>query len=56
MRLSLLALVSILAASTTALHADPFTPYGHPGSPILSSTNAIFTGANGTGSMRTSIR
>jgi hypothetical protein len=49
MRLSLLTLASVLVASTTALHADPFTPYSHGGSPITSPTNAIFTGANGTG-------
>src|SRR5271170_2105440 len=49
MRLSLLALASILATGATALHADSFTPYGNVGSPITSSTNAIFTGATGTG-------
>jgi hypothetical protein len=49
MRLSLLALASILAAGTTALHADSFVPYSNTGSPILSSTNVTYTGSNGTG-------
>lgn len=49
MRLSLLALASLLAIGTAALHADPFADYSHAGSPITSSTNAIFTGASGTG-------
>jgi hypothetical protein len=49
MRLSLLAVASILAAGTTALHAASFTPYGSVGSPITTSTNVDFTGATGTG-------
>jgi hypothetical protein len=49
MRLSLLTLVSILAAGTTVLHADSFTPYINAGNPILSSTNVTYTGSNGTG-------
>ena len=49
MRLSLLALASILATGTTALHADSFAPYGNVGNPITTSTNATFTGATGTG-------
>jgi hypothetical protein len=49
MRLSLLALASILAAGTTALHADSFTPYSPVGTPIATSTNVTFTGATGTG-------
>jgi len=49
MRLSLVAVASILVAGTTALHAASFTPYGSVGTPITSSTNVTFTGANGTG-------
>jgi hypothetical protein len=49
MRLSPIALASILAIGTTALHAASFTPYSNVGSPITTSTNATFTGANGTG-------
>jgi PEP-CTERM motif len=49
MRLSLLALASILSAGTTALHADSFTPYSNVSHPITTSTNATFTGATGTG-------
>jgi hypothetical protein len=49
MRLSLLTLASLLAAGTTALHASSFTPYSSVGTPITSSTNVTFTGANGTG-------
>jgi hypothetical protein len=49
MRLPLLALVSILAAGTTALYANSFTPYAHVGTPIISSTAITFSGATGTG-------
>jgi hypothetical protein len=49
MRFSLLTLASILSLGTAALHADSFTPYSHAGSPILTSTNVTYTGANGTG-------
>jgi hypothetical protein len=47
MRLSLLAIASILAVGTTALHADPFTPYGSVGTPITTSSPVTYTGANG---------
>jgi hypothetical protein len=49
MRLSLLALASILAISSSVLRADSFVPYGNVGHPIVSSTNATFSGATGTG-------
>ena len=48
MRLSLLALASILAAGTSALHADPFIPYSNAGHADSPST-ITFNGATGTG-------
>jgi hypothetical protein len=47
MRLHLLAIASILAASTSALHASSFTPYGNVGSPITTSSPVVYSGANG---------
>ncbi len=49
MRLSLLALASVLAAGTTALHADSYTPYSNVGHPITTSSPVTYTGANGVG-------
>ena len=49
MRLSVLALASLLAAGTTSLFADSFTPYPNNGQPITSSTPFTYTGANGVG-------
>ncbi len=49
MRLFLLALASVLAAGTTALHADSFIPYSNVGHPITTSSPVSYTGANGVG-------
>jgi hypothetical protein len=49
MRHSLLALASILAAGTTSLFADSFTPYSNVGHPITTSSPVTYTGANGVG-------
>jgi hypothetical protein len=48
MRLSLLALASVLVAGSTALHAVPFAPYSNAGQPDSPST-ITFDGATGTG-------
>ena len=49
MRLSLLALASLLAVGTTSLSALPFTPYSNSGTPITTSSPVTYTGANGVG-------
>jgi len=49
MRLSLLALASVLVAGTTSLHADSFVPYGNAGHPITTSSPVTYTGADGAG-------
>jgi hypothetical protein len=49
LRLFLLSLASVLAAGTTALHADSFTPYSNVGHPITTSSPVTYTGANGVG-------
>jgi hypothetical protein len=49
MRLSMLALASLLAAGTPSLLADPFTPYSPVGTPITTSSPVTYNGANGVG-------
>ncbi len=49
MRLSVLAVASLLAAGTTSLFAVPFTPYSNVGNPITTSSPVTYTGANGLG-------
>jgi PEP-CTERM motif len=49
MRLSALAVASLLAACTTSLFAVPFTPYSNVGNPITTSSPVTYTGANGLG-------
>ena len=49
MRLSLLAIASLLAAGTTSLFADSFTSYSNVGNPIITSSPVTYTGANGAG-------
>jgi hypothetical protein len=49
MRLSLLALASVLVAGTPSLHADSFVPYSNAGHPITTSSPVTYTGANGVG-------
>ncbi len=47
MRLSSLAIASLLAAGTTTLFADSFTPYSNVNHPITTSSPVTYSGANG---------
>jgi hypothetical protein len=49
MRLSMVALASLLAAGTTSLFAASFTPYSSVGNPITASNPVTYTGVSGVG-------